>query len=58
VYPKRLARLQSRGELLDSLRRQQDELQAAINEEGEKEEDEDEEEDKNSQVDHVRFYLF
>ncbi|TNN73566.1 Kinesin-like protein KIF11 [Liparis tanakae] len=51
VYPKRLVRLQSRGELLDSLSRQQEELQAAINEEGE-EEEEDEEEDKNSQVDH------
>ncbi|XP_054456823.1 kinesin-like protein KIF11 isoform X2 [Anoplopoma fimbria] len=49
VYPKRLQKLRSRGELLESLRSQQEELQAAIEKE---EEEEEEEEDKNSQVDH------
>ncbi|XP_068423351.1 kinesin-like protein KIF11 [Clinocottus analis] len=51
VYPKRLDRLQSRGELLERLRRQQEELQAAIDDE-EGEEEEEEEDDKNSQIDH------
>uniref|UniRef100_A0A8C3ARP1 Kinesin-like protein n=1 Tax=Cyclopterus lumpus TaxID=8103 RepID=A0A8C3ARP1_CYCLU len=52
VYPKRLERLQSRGELLESLRRQQEELQAAINEDDKEEEDEEEDRNSNSQVDH------
>nr|XP_040035136.1 kinesin-like protein KIF11 [Gasterosteus aculeatus aculeatus]XP_040035137.1 kinesin-like protein KIF11 [Gasterosteus aculeatus aculeatus]XP_040035138.1 kinesin-like protein KIF11 [Gasterosteus aculeatus aculeatus] len=47
VYPKRLEKLRSRNELLENLRMQQEELQAAIDEEGE-----EEEEDKDSQVDH------
>uniref|UniRef100_A0A3B4YM42 Kinesin-like protein n=1 Tax=Seriola lalandi dorsalis TaxID=1841481 RepID=A0A3B4YM42_SERLL len=51
VYPRQLMKSRSRGELLESLRRQQDELQAAMEEE---EEEEQEEEDKHSQVDHVR----
>uniref|UniRef100_A0A8C3ARR2 Kinesin-like protein n=1 Tax=Cyclopterus lumpus TaxID=8103 RepID=A0A8C3ARR2_CYCLU len=58
VYPKRLERLQSRGELLESLRRQQEELQAAINEDDKEEEDEEEDRNSNSQVDHVRFFSF
>ncbi|XP_056251671.1 kinesin-like protein KIF11 isoform X2 [Seriola aureovittata] len=49
VYPRQLMKSRSRGELLESLRRQQDELQAAMEEE---EEEEQEEEDKHSQVDH------
>lgn len=48
MYPKRLEKLRSRNELLENLRMQQEELQAAIDEEGE-----EEEEDKDSQVDHV-----
>uniref|UniRef100_A0AAQ4RYJ6 Kinesin-like protein n=1 Tax=Gasterosteus aculeatus aculeatus TaxID=481459 RepID=A0AAQ4RYJ6_GASAC len=44
VYPKRLEKLRSRNELLENLRMQQEELQAAIDEEGE-----EEEEDKDSQ---------
>ena len=47
-YPKQLVKSQSRGELLDSLRRQQEELLAAM------EEEEEEEEDRHSQVEHVR----
>ncbi|XP_037637702.1 kinesin-like protein KIF11 [Sebastes umbrosus] len=45
AYPRRLEKSRSRGELLETLRRQQEELQAAIDEE-------EDEEDKNSQVDH------
>ncbi|CAJ1066898.1 kinesin-like protein KIF11 isoform X1 [Xyrichtys novacula] len=49
VYPKQLVKSRNRGELLESLRRQQEELQAAMEVE---EEEEEEEEDKQSQVDH------
>ncbi|XP_044070559.1 kinesin-like protein KIF11 [Siniperca chuatsi] len=47
VYPRQLAKSRSRSELLESLRRQQVELQAAM-----EEEELEEEEDKHSQVDH------
>ncbi|XP_070772081.1 kinesin-like protein KIF11 [Enoplosus armatus] len=47
VYPRHLVKSRSRCELLESLRRQQEELQAAMEEELE-----EEEEDKHSQVDH------
>ncbi|KAG7232180.1 hypothetical protein INR49_009458 [Caranx melampygus] len=49
AYPRHLEKLRSRGELLESLRTQQEELQAAMQEEAE---EEPEEEDKHSQVDH------
>ncbi|KAM3606880.1 uncharacterized protein V6R79_025065 [Siganus canaliculatus] len=49
VYPRQLAKTRSRCELLESLRRQQEELQAAMEEEEDEEELEDEEEDKHSQ---------
>lgn len=54
LYPRELMKLQSRGELLENLRKQQEQLQAALREEPEEQEDE-EDEDKHSQVDHVRF---
>ncbi|XP_017289753.1 kinesin-like protein KIF11 isoform X2 [Kryptolebias marmoratus] len=46
VYPRQLNKSRSRSELLESLRRQQEELQAAL-----KEEEEQEEEDEQSQTD-------
>lgn len=49
VYPGQLVKSQSRSELLESLRRQQQELSAAMDQEVE----EEPEEDKHSQVDHV-----
>ncbi len=54
VYPRQLIKSRSRCELLESLKRQQKELQAAMKEEEELEE----EEDKHSQVDHVRSLRF
>ncbi|XP_008320635.1 kinesin-like protein KIF11 [Cynoglossus semilaevis] len=48
VYPGQLVKSQSRSELLESLRRQQQELSAAMDQEVE----EEPEEDKHSQVDH------
>ncbi|XP_074532612.1 kinesin-like protein KIF11 [Halichoeres trimaculatus] len=48
VYPRQLVKSRTRSELLDILRIQQEELQAAV----EEEEEEEEEEDKHSQVDH------
>lgn len=43
MYPRQLAPLQSRGELLEALRQQQADLQAAIMEEEQEEQQEDEE---------------
>ncbi|KAM6996885.1 kinesin-like protein KIF11 isoform 3-T3 [Tautogolabrus adspersus] len=48
VYPRQLVKSRTRSELLESLRRQQEDLRAAV----EEEEDEEDEEDKLSQVDH------
>lgn len=53
VYPRQLMKLQSRCELLESLRRQQEELQAAMDKE-----EQEEDEDKRSQVDLVRSRFF
>lgn len=49
AYPRRLEKSRSRGELLEVLRRQQEELWAAVEVD---EQQEEEEEDKHSQVDH------
>ncbi|XP_070697514.1 kinesin-like protein KIF11 [Pempheris klunzingeri] len=51
VYPRQLVKSRSRGELLESLRKQQEKLQAAMEEE-EDEDENDEEEDQHSQADH------
>ncbi|CAN9499518.1 unnamed protein product [Ophioblennius macclurei] len=51
VYPRRVATPQSRGELLESLRRQQEVLQEVLQEEQREEEEEEEEEDKQSHTD-------
>ncbi|XP_069565424.1 kinesin-like protein KIF11 isoform X1 [Brachyistius frenatus] len=52
-YPRQLTKSRRRSELLESLRRQQEALQAAMKEGEEPEEEEpEEEEDKHSQVDH------
>lgn len=51
MYPRQLIELQSRGELLEGLRRRQEELQAAMMEEAEEEQ---EDEDRRSHVDLVR----
>lgn len=48
-------KLRSRCELLETLRKQQEELQAALQEEEEEEDEEDE--DKHSQVDLVCFLV-
>lgn len=64
VYPRQLHKARRRSELLDSLRRQQEELQeelqAALKEEEEQEEEPEEEpeEDKQSQADTVSDYIF
>ena len=56
-YPRELMKLQNRYELLDSLRRhQQEELHPALEEE-EEEEDQEEDDDKRSQVDLVCLFL-
>uniref|UniRef100_A0A669C335 Kinesin-like protein n=1 Tax=Oreochromis niloticus TaxID=8128 RepID=A0A669C335_ORENI len=52
VYPRQLVKSRRRSELLESLRRQQEELQAAMEAE---EEEELEDEDKQSQTDPVSF---
>uniref|UniRef100_A0A8C4HRJ3 Kinesin-like protein n=1 Tax=Dicentrarchus labrax TaxID=13489 RepID=A0A8C4HRJ3_DICLA len=51
VYPRQLIKSRSRCELLESLKRQHEQLQAAMEEEEEEELEEDD--DKHSQVDHV-----
>uniref|UniRef100_A0A669CSY7 Kinesin-like protein n=1 Tax=Oreochromis niloticus TaxID=8128 RepID=A0A669CSY7_ORENI len=55
VYPRQLVKSRRRSELLESLRRQQEELQAAMEAE---EEEELEDEDKQSQTDPVRGQIF
>uniref|UniRef100_A0A669EQN1 Kinesin-like protein n=1 Tax=Oreochromis niloticus TaxID=8128 RepID=A0A669EQN1_ORENI len=55
VYPRQLVKSRRRSELLESLRRQQEELQAAMEAE---EEEELEDEDKQSQTDPVSFSTF
>lgn len=57
VYPRELMKLQSRPELLAILRKQQEELQAALQDEEEEDEDEDDG-DKCSQVDLVCLPVF
>lgn len=52
MYPRQLAALQSRGELLEALRRQQEDLQAALMEE---EEEEQVDEERQSLLDLVRY---
>uniref|UniRef100_A0A8C4HSV7 Kinesin-like protein n=1 Tax=Dicentrarchus labrax TaxID=13489 RepID=A0A8C4HSV7_DICLA len=51
VYPRQLIKSRSRCELLESLKRQHEQLQAAMEEEEEEELEEDD--DKHSQVDHL-----
>lgn len=61
MYPRQLVKSRPRSELLESLRRQQEELKAALEEEEDDYEEEDqdpEEEDKCSQVDHVCWEHF
>lgn len=53
AYPRELMKLQSRCELLETLRKQQEALQAAL-----QEEEEEDEEDKCSPVDHVSSPVF
>lgn len=55
VYPRQLVKSRPRNELLESLRRQQEELQAAMEDE---EDGELEDDDKQSQVDHIHSLLF
>lgn len=54
AYPSELMKLQSRCELLETLRKQQEALQAAL----QVEEEEEDDEDKRSQVDHVSSPVF
>uniref|UniRef100_A0A8C4HTC6 Kinesin-like protein n=1 Tax=Dicentrarchus labrax TaxID=13489 RepID=A0A8C4HTC6_DICLA len=56
VYPRQLIKSRSRCELLESLKRQHEQLQAAMEEEEEEELEEDD--DKHSQVDHVCLLVF
>lgn len=56
LYPRELMKLQNRSGLLETLRKQQEELQAALQEE--EEEEDEENEDKHSQVDLVCFPVF